>query len=69
MVTATCSPSVLFLDEPTSGLDSFTAHQVMKAVKRLVRSPCRQSTNLTLSPTSNAEYHGGIAVARAMNVA
>ena len=31
------SPSVLFLDEPTSGLDSYTAHQVMKAVKRLVR--------------------------------
>lgn len=30
-------PSVLFLDEPTSGLDSYTAHKVMKAVKRLVR--------------------------------
>ncbi len=37
------SPSVLFLDEPTSGLDSFTAHQVMKAVKRLVRTACRVS--------------------------
>ncbi|KAK9808412.1 hypothetical protein WJX73_002001 [Symbiochloris irregularis] len=31
------SPRVLFLDEPTSGLDSYTAHEVMKVVKLLVK--------------------------------
>jgi ATP-binding cassette, subfamily G (WHITE), member 2 len=32
------SPRILFLDEPTSGLDSFTANEVMTAVKSLCSS-------------------------------
>ena len=40
-VSIACSlvtlPRVLFLDEPTSGLDTFTAHEVMAAVKRMAK--------------------------------
>ena len=31
-------PRVLFLDEPTSGLDSFTAHEVMMAIREVASS-------------------------------
>ena len=61
------SPSVLFLDEPTSGLDSFTAHQVMKAVKRLVRTACRVSAILSCESSPSADY--AVVAARATTVA
>lgn len=32
------APSVLFLDEPTSGLDAFTAFEVLKSIRDIVRA-------------------------------